>query len=186
MRMKTPIQTKWHVITGAPCSGKTSVISWLGRLGYEVLPEMARCLIDRELTQGKTIEQIRGNEGDFQIRVFNESRLRERKMPAEKLVFMDRSLLDSYAFNLICGLNVEPVFKACVSCRYKMIFFMERLPWQKDYARTEDADMAEKIARLLWQGYEKLGYHPISVPLMPAKARAEFILSYLSNEDKGN
>ncbi|MBW2239191.1 MAG: AAA family ATPase [Deltaproteobacteria bacterium] len=32
-------QTNWHVITGAPCSGKTSVICELERRGHPVVHE---------------------------------------------------------------------------------------------------------------------------------------------------
>ena len=35
-------QTNWHVITGAPCSGKTGVIRELGQLGHLVVHEVAR------------------------------------------------------------------------------------------------------------------------------------------------
>ena len=33
------IATNWHVITGAPCSGKTTVIRELERRGYSVVHE---------------------------------------------------------------------------------------------------------------------------------------------------
>ena len=52
-------QTNWHVITGAPCSGKTAVISELEHLGYPVVHEVARAYIDERLQHGETIAQIK-------------------------------------------------------------------------------------------------------------------------------
>jgi len=54
-------QTNWHVITGAPCSGKTSVICELERLGHPVVHEAARAYIDKELEKGKTMARIKAD-----------------------------------------------------------------------------------------------------------------------------
>ena len=52
-------QTNWHVITGAPCSGKTAVIRELEQLGYPVVHEVARAYIDERLQNGETIARIK-------------------------------------------------------------------------------------------------------------------------------
>jgi predicted ATPase len=39
-------KTNWYVITGAPCSGKTSVIRELEKRGYRVVHEVARAYIE--------------------------------------------------------------------------------------------------------------------------------------------
>ena len=56
----------WYVITGAPSSGKTTIVKLLKSKGYIVLYEAARIYIDQELKKGKTIQKIRKDEGKFQ------------------------------------------------------------------------------------------------------------------------
>ena len=42
--LSTPfgIQTNWHVITGAVCSGKTTLIDLLADKGFQTVPEIGR------------------------------------------------------------------------------------------------------------------------------------------------
>jgi len=56
----------WHVITGAPCTGKTTILHVLAKKGYRVEYEAARDYIDEQLKLGKTLAKIRGNEFLFQ------------------------------------------------------------------------------------------------------------------------
>ena len=54
-------RTNWYVITGAPCSGKTSVINAFEQQGFLVVHEVARAYIDEELQQGKSLKQIKAD-----------------------------------------------------------------------------------------------------------------------------
>ena len=49
--LSTPfeIQTRWHVITGAPCSGKTTLIDLVARKGFQTIPEVGREYVEREI-----------------------------------------------------------------------------------------------------------------------------------------
>jgi len=59
---------KWYVITGGPCSGKTTIIKELRKIGYIVYPEAARIFIDKEIRKGRLLKEIRKNEAKFQKR----------------------------------------------------------------------------------------------------------------------
>ena len=54
--LSTPFatQTKWHVITGGPCYGKTTLIQLLAERGFRKVPEMARLYIEEEVARGRT------------------------------------------------------------------------------------------------------------------------------------
>ena len=57
--LQTPpfrIQTRWQVLTGSACTGKTTLIQLLAEEGYTVVYETARLYIDKELAKGRTIE----------------------------------------------------------------------------------------------------------------------------------
>ena len=60
------IITKWNVITGRPCTGKTTVINILSERGYKTTIEHARHYIDTQKITGRTVEEIRENKKEFQ------------------------------------------------------------------------------------------------------------------------
>lgn len=50
------------VITGSPCSGKTSITEIIEQLGFSVVPEAARKVIERRIKQGETTDEIFANQ----------------------------------------------------------------------------------------------------------------------------
>lgn len=56
---------------------------------------------------------------------------------------------------------------------------LERLAFEKDGIRAEDAATAAKLEVLIETHYVRLGYAPVWVPVMPVNRRAEFILACL-------
>ena len=96
------INTNWYVITGEPSSGKTKVIEYLAFLNYAIIPEAARILIDTEASKGKTIEEIRGDEAEFQKRALEMKIEIENRIPPKQITFFDRGIPDSVAYYHIC------------------------------------------------------------------------------------
>jgi len=173
LRSKIP---NWYVITGGPSSGKTTILKELAKLGYLIYPEAARVFIDREMAKGKSLEEIRGNEAEFQEKVFKIKVEIEKSAPKDEIVFFDRAIPDSIAYYQICGLDPKEVLKLCKRKRYRKIFFLEQLPLEQDYARTEDKKTIERLNKLLKESYKKLGYEVIKIPAMSVKDRLERIL----------
>ena len=171
----------WYVITGGPSSGKTTSINELSKLGFHTVPEIARILIDREKDSGKTLDQIRGDElePDFQERVLKMKIEIENKTPKDKVVFFDRGIPDSIAYYEILGIDPKKLKEFCREKRYKKIFFLEQLPYKKDYARTEDIETVNKISELLFKAYADLEYEIIRIPAMSIEDRIKMILSYV-------
>jgi predicted ATPase len=170
-------QTNWFVITGGPSSGKTTAVEYLTLQGFAMVPESARLLINMEKSQGKTIEEIRADEAEFQKRVFKMKVEAEKKIKPERVTFFDRGIPDSIAYYQLCNLDPAPVIKASRKRRYKKIFFLEQLPFSKDYARTENNELAQKLSEMIYKAYEMVGYNLILVPGKIFKKRIEFILS---------
>jgi len=174
------IDKNWYVITGGPSSGKTTVLNELAKLGYIIYPEAARVLIDEEIAKGKSIEEIRGNEAEFQRKALMIKIEVEKRAPKDKIVFFDRAIPDSIAYYQICGLDPKEVFKFCQEKRYRKIFFFEQLPFENDYARVEDSKTIKKLTRLLKESYENLGYEVINIPAISAEDRVQKILSEIN------
>jgi len=168
--------SNWYVITGGPSSGKTTVLNELAKLGYLVYPEVARVLIDKEMAKGKTLREIRKNEAEFQRKVLKMKAKIENKAPKDKIVFFDRAIPDSIAYYQICGLDPKEVLKLYKRKRYRKIFFLEQLPLDQDYARTEDKKTIERLNKLLKESYKKLGYEVVNIPVMPIRERVQKVL----------
>lgn len=179
-KKRFPVQTNWHVITGAPCAGKTAVIDTLARQGYHVVPEAARAYIDRQLSRGLSLAQIKRAALDFERHILICKVQAESALPRDQLVFLDRAIPDSIAYYQFEGLDpAEPISQSALF-RYRTVFLMERLHFENDRVRSETAATAAQLESLLERGYHKLGYRLVRVPLMSIAQRTQFILKHLS------
>lgn len=172
-------QTHWHVITGAPCSGKTAVICELERRGYPVVHEAARAYIHEELQKGNTMAQIKADISAFERHILYQKIEIERSLSKDATVFLDRAIPDSIGYYLLEGLNPDDPIQKSGLWRYKNIFFFERITFEKDTVRSEDDEIAAALDGLLNKSYQMLGYEIISVPLMTVEDRVDFILKHL-------
>jgi len=176
-------KTRWYVITGGPCSGKTTVLSHFEKMGYRVIPEAARILIDEEISKGKSIKEIRGDEAAFQKKVLEIKIKIEKNLPRDRVILFDRAIPDSVAYYILYGLDPKEVIDVCENEWYRKVFFMEQLPFIRDYARIEEVHTVERLNQLLRESYQKLGYEVISVPVMSVEERVRFIEGHLNVED---
>ena len=81
------IATNWHVITGAPCSGKTTVIHELEHRGYSVIHEVAQAYIEAKLATGLSLARIRSDAPAFERRILEEKVAIERKLGTRDTIF---------------------------------------------------------------------------------------------------
>ncbi len=174
--LKFKVETNWCVITGAPSSGKTSVIDELGKRGYQTDPEVARDLIEECLRRGQKIEEVRARSDWLQNEILRLKLGRERQQDPKKLVFLDRGIPDSLTYFRIAGLDLYAVTVAATEFFYRHVFIFDRLSLINDGIRTESDVIAQEIDIALEKDYRDLGYSPIRVPVMPIVVRADFIL----------
>lgn len=177
---KIPQRTEWVVITGAPSSGKTSVVNELKSRGYPVQDEAARAYLEACMAEGKSMADIRADGGKaLQQTILDLKSAREAELDPAEVVFLDRGLPDSLAYFRLAGLDVAAAMQASRQNRYDAVFLFDRLPIVQDGVRVEDEAMAAHIDEMLMQDYRALGYDPVRVPVMPVEKRADFILNFL-------
>ncbi len=177
---QAPIRlTRWNVITGAPCSGKTSVINELARKGFRVVPEAARAYIHAEMMKGRRLGEIKSDPARFEGHIFRNKLRIEAALPAAEPLFLDRALPDSIAYYLLEGLDPSEPRRQSTRIRYQQVFLFERLDFVMDPVRSEDAQTADRIERLIESVYRSLGYTMVRVPVLPVPARIEFLLARL-------
>jgi len=172
-------KTNWYVITGAPCSGKTAVISALEQLGYPVVHEVARAYIDKELKKGKSIAKIKSDILRFERHILYKKIEIEKSLSKDATVFLDRGVPDSIGYYILEGLYPDEPIKKSKQTRYNKIFFFERLIFEKDAVRSEDDKIAAELDRILKESYQMLRYEIISVPILTVKDRVDFILKHV-------
>jgi predicted ATPase len=171
--------TRWSVITGAPCSGKTAVIRMLQQRGHKVVHEVARAYIDNELMKGKALTEIKADEESFERHILMEKVRIEAKLSKDEIIFFDRGVPDSIAYYKLNGLNAAEPFQKSLEVRYQNVFLFERLRFLTDPVRSESEKTARRLNRLIEESYQSLSYDIIHVPLLSVEERTEFILERL-------
>lgn len=172
-------ETNWCIITGAPCSGKTTVINILEQLGYPVVHEAARKFIEKAIAAGALPDDIRRDPFAFQNGILEAKLQIERRLSEEDTVFIDRGIPDSIAYFRLSGLDPKTPVAHAHRVRYRRIFFFERLPLVSDAVRNEPPETVARIEILLLAAYRMLGYSIIQVPVLPMAARTDYILAHL-------
>ncbi len=172
--------TRWCVVTGAPSSGKTTVLQQIYRKGFRFVPEVARTFIEEQLAIGKTLREIRADERIFQRRLFANKIEIEKNLPEDESLFLDRAIPDSITYYKVCGLDPANIFEQCRFRRYYAVFIFDRLPLLHDGARNESEEAAQFIDRQLELDYRALGHDVLRVPVMTVEKRIEFILEKLA------
>lgn len=174
-------KNNWYVITGGPCSGKTTTLDVIKKMGYRVEYETARFWIEQELKNGKTLEEMRKDEYLFQKKILELKIENEKKFPTDELIFVERGIPDTLSYyDQSCGIKDDELLrKALKTCSYKKVFIFELLDYQKDYARLENAKEAKELENFLIRDYTKLGMDVVFVPKMSIEDRVKFILDNL-------
>lgn len=177
---KSTRQTNWYVITGGPSSGKTTTVNLLKERGYITTFEHARHYLDTQRLKGKTVEETRKNQREFQLGVLDMQIEQESEISPDVLVFLDRAIPDALAYYRFLNLSVdEKLTEALQTVSYKKIFVLDSLPMKNDYARNEDEAAQKKIHDLIIEVYESLHFPIVHVPVLPPEERVDFIVKNL-------
>ena len=176
--------TNWYVITGGPSSGKTTTVNLLRARGYKTTIEHARHYIDTQRITGKTVEEIKRNQKDFQHGVLAMQAAQEQELSPTETVFLDRAIPDALAYYRFLGLSEdEQIHDAMKRVSYNKIFILNPLPLVNDYARTEDSEAQKEIHKLLTEVYGSLSIPVVNVPVLSPEDRVDFIVKNLSSKE---
>ena len=180
--LSTPFktQTKWYVLTGAACSGKTTILDELARKGFKTIPESARYYFEYEITKGRSIEEIRKDGAALQRGIAAMQLKFEHDNPVNTITFLDRAIPDSLAFYRIFGLDPNEILPECFHYHYTAVFILDQLPFPRDKPLgPEDRASSIFLDEWLVRDYTALGYRIVRVPVLPPQERLTYILDRL-------
>lgn len=175
----------WYVLTGGPSAGKTTLIEALEEKGFHIEHESARIVIDEGIAAGKTVEEVRVDEGAFQQEVYEHKLAREERLDPHELIFFDRGMQDTFAYNTLCGASIsQQMQEEMDAAEYKKVFLLEPFKYEADYARTESLEEQDKLFHLLKEAYERSGVPVEVVPAFPTKEeRIAYFFDHLRNKE---
>jgi predicted ATPase len=182
--LSTPfgIQTNWHVITGAPSCGKTTLINLLADKGFQTVPEGARQYMEREIAKGRTIAEIHTHTDTLQRGIKDMQLSIERGLIATDFSFLDRAIPDCLTWHRVFGLNPNEILLDCFRHRYASVFILDRLPLQLNGLRFENDAFTGFLDQWHTRDYSALGYSVVRVPVLPPEERLAFVLERLSEQ----
>jgi predicted ATPase len=173
------VQTKWHALIGAPCSGKTTLIRALADRGFRTVAESGRAYVLGELAKGRTADEIFGNGVALQRGVLGLQLESERGLPVDQVAFLDGASPSCLTYLRVMGLNPNVILADCFHHRYASVFLLDRFPFEEDGLRFEDDATAGFIGEWLARDYSALGYQVVRVPGLPLEERLTFVLEQL-------
>jgi predicted ATPase len=180
IEVTSDVKTNWYVITGGPSSGKTTTVNLLKERGYITTIEHARHFIDTQRLKGRTVDEVRKNQIEFQTGVLEMQLEQEREISPDVQVFLDRAIPDALAYYRYLKIPVDKkLMDALGHVSYKKIFILDFLPLVNDYARTEDVSAQQQIHKLIIEVYESLPFPIVRVPVLAPEKRVDFILNNL-------
>ena len=175
------------IITGAPGTGKTTLLNSLKSKGFDYIGEPAReILYEQRKVGGKGVSEV--NNRLFRDLILSRSINKFLTFNTKKLTFFDRGIPDVIAYSVLFDLDINTDLKASQEYRYNNKVFITS-PWKNIYCNDKERKMSfEDILPFhdtLKKYYIKLGYELIEVPQLDVEMRADFVLNKLNiNKEK--
>ena len=173
--------TKGYVITGAPGTGKSSIIKELEKRGYSCSHEISREIITKETLNNGSILPWK-NLNAFSLKIFSLRLKQFKKAPINKLHFFDRSVFDVLAYMQLKKIDTGALTTQTKNIKYNQTVFYTPI-WHdiytKDSERKESITLAKKIEKQILLIYKEHNYRMIKIPKSSIKERTDFILSQI-------
>ncbi len=172
-----------YIITGAPGTGKSTLIEALENKGFPCIKEVSRKVIKSEQDNGnngmpwKNIER-------FTSLVFTNTK--KALLDNSQSQFCDRSLVDNLAYLKYYNKDTPNYLKRFnYNTHYhNIVFFAPQ--WEEIYTtdnqRPEGFEAQTKLSKQIEKTYLDMGFTLIYIPLVSVKERTEFILKHTNKK----
>ena len=175
--MKEHFKNK-YIITGAPSTGKTTLLSALENKGYNTKEEIARKVIKQELALGSNKLPWLNVEA-FSALVLLEMQTQLTTVNEKDLCFFDRGIPDIIAYLRVGNKVVPAIYEEQTTVfNYNKTVFLAPV-WDaifsNDEERKENIEQAYLIEKSLIKTYKSLGFAIHTLPKASIEERVAFI-----------
>lgn len=174
---------QFHIVTGGPGSGKSSLISALQADGIRTMPEAGRAIIQDQLAIGGTALPWADRRAFAASMLAWEMRSYREALEGDGPIVFDRGIPDVIGYLRVCGLPVPAsVLRAARVCRYaKLVFITPHWPaiFIQDAERKQSAAEAQATNKAMIEVYTSLGYELVPLPLTSIPDRVRFMRAHI-------
>ena len=174
-----------YIVTGAPGTGKSTLIKSLENFGLPVFEEIARKVIAQEVEKG-TSSLPWDNVEAFSLLVLNQMIAQKEKHENNEASFLDRGIPDIIGYLHHANLTPDPIFEQYLSkFNYNQKVFFAPIweeIYQNDKERIETIPQAHQVSEVLYKTYVDLGFNVIVLPKISVEERVNFVLSEIEKD----
>jgi predicted ATPase len=173
------------VITGAPGTGKTTLLLALQARGYAIVGDTARTIIQDRRKRGLSPRPDPYTFAQEILRIDVENFVHHAGNPDR--VFFERGVLDA-----LCGLDhITPLNESELSTWLSKYRYFPKVfvlpPWKAIYENDAERDHtfehAAWVNRIAQEWYRRCGYQILVVPMASVEERCTFVLQTLEDSD---
>lgn len=174
---------RFHVVTGGPGSGKTSLLEALRSRGYTCSVEAGRGIIQDQVSIAGPALPWHDRSLFAELMLSWEMRSYRIGQETAAPVFFDRGVPDVLGYLRLIGIPVpDHIRNAAQEFRYNSTVFITP-PWREifsqDRERKQDFNEAIRTYEVMVATYTELEYRLVEIPRVPVEARANFIVEHL-------
>jgi predicted ATPase len=164
------------ILSGAPGTGKTTVINHFRKLGIACIDEPAREIIsEQRAIEGQGVWE---RDTSLFIELLLSRSIKNHSLASPTLTVFDRAIPDCIAYAQLAGLSLPHGITASMRYRYddEVVIFP---PWEEIYCTDDERKMTfEATCRfheMLVRAYEEVGYRVREVGKGSVEKRVEWV-----------